>query len=149
MANPVGRPPKYKTNEELQAKIQEYIQDCPDTQTIFFKLKDEVIEKEAPCPTITGLVLYLGFCDRASFYDMEKIEKFAHTIKHARTWIESTYEQLLKQGNASGAIFALKNFGWTDLQKIEHSGGVNVTSRTTSMSDEELEQFVKDAGKTK
>ena len=122
---PAGNPnwkPFYGTPQKVQAMIEEYIKNCPDTRTMFFKLKDEVIEREMPCPTITGLVLYLGFSDRHSFYDYEKKPKFTHTIKKGRVFIENIYEQLLQMGNPSGAIFALKNFGWTDKSDIEMYG---------------------------
>jgi len=115
-------PAKYKNVKDLQKKIEEYITHCPDTRTMFFKLKDEVIEREMPCPTITGLALYLGFESRQSFYDYEKRERFSYTIKRARTFIERVYEQLLQIGNPAGAIFALKNFGWTDKNEYEMYG---------------------------
>lgn len=108
-----GRPPKYKTVEELQEKIDEY-----------FK---EVEESKDDHPTITGLCLFLGFVDRQSFYDYEKNKKFSCTIKTARTRIEQIYEKhLLKSGVAAGCIFALKNFGWTDKQELELGGGVKI-----------------------
>jgi len=98
-----GRPPKYATAEELENKIEEYFDGC---------------KNEEKRPTITKLILFLGFCDRASFYDMEKIDKFSHTIKRARTLIESVYEDHLLGGNAAGPIFALKNFGWKDKHEL-------------------------------
>ena len=121
-----GRPPKYETVEELNDKIVEYF---------------EKIKKEKDSPTITGLVLHCGFCDRASFYDYEKKPEFTHTIKKARTTLEMVYEKyLLKGNNTAGAIFALKNFGWTDKQQIEHTDGQSLHDATT----EELEQRLKD-----
>ncbi|HEC66340.1 MAG TPA: hypothetical protein ENI23_13715 [bacterium] len=117
--NKVGRPPKYDSPEELQEKILDYFKECPDTKTTYFKLKDEVIEKVIPCLTISGLMLYLGFDSRQSFYAYEKKPEFSYTIKKARTFIEKTYEMQLQSGNPTGAIFALKNFGWTDKQEIE------------------------------
>ena len=113
-----GRPPIFDTPEDMQILIKEYITNCPDTQMRMFKLKDSILEKLVPCPTITGLVLYLGFCDRQSFYDYEKKDKFTCTIKTARTFIENVYEKLLQQG-LTAAMFALKNFGWTDSQEIK------------------------------
>lgn len=80
---------------------------------------------------------------------MEKLKEFTHTIKRARAFMEKEYEKLLRAGNCTGAIFALKNFGWTDKQEIEHSGGVDITSRMAAMSKEELEAFVKDCREDK
>jgi hypothetical protein len=72
--------------------------------------------------TICGLVLHLGFCDRASFYNYEKYGEFSYTIKKARVRIEEYYEKkMLELRNPAGAIFALKNFGWVDRQEIEQT----------------------------
>jgi len=118
-----GQRPFYETPEEMQIKIKEYFANPPDTRKMFFKLKDEVIEREVPCFTITGLVLYLGFADRQSFYDYEKNKpEFTCTMKRARSFIENVYEKLLQEGNPTGAIFALKNFGWKDKQEQEVYG---------------------------
>jgi len=46
--------------------------------------------------TITGLVLYLGFCDRSSFYKYGEKEVFRHTIKKAHSRIENHYENMLQ-----------------------------------------------------
>jgi len=115
--HPGGRPPKFATVEELDAKIEAYFNDGGmRSKQITTKLGDVV---EVPCPTMTDLCLFLGFCDRQSFYDYEKREKFSCTLKKARTFIEREYEEMLRFGNPSGAIFALKNFGWKDKQEID------------------------------
>jgi hypothetical protein len=111
----MGRPPKYKTPEEMQVKIDEFFNNPPDTRPIYNKDGDLVGYK--PLYTITGLVLYLGFCDRHSFYAYGNKEEFSHTIKSARTKMEKVYEILLQDGLGAGAIFALKNFGWKDSQE--------------------------------
>lgn len=121
MAHPGGRPPKYKTAEELQAKIDKYFAGGMKKRTILIGPANNRQKIEINVPTITGLVLYCGFCDRASFYDLEKQDKFSHTIKNARTRIEREYEEILATTGNSGAIFALKNFGWSDKQEIKHS----------------------------
>lgn len=123
---PAGRPAKYKSAEKLQQKIDEYFKNPP---TISKKVGDEVME--VPCLTITGLVLFLGFSDRRSFYDLEKKEEFSHTIKRARTFIEHEYEKQLQSGNTTGAIFALKNFGWKDKIEQEHSGRLDGSQQVT------------------
>ena len=116
MAEPVGRPRMYKTPEAMQKKISEYFKDCPDRRTIY--LKDT--EREVPCPTITGLALFLGFCDRHSMYAYEtNMPEFSNTIKRARAFMERIYETYLLQGNCTGAIFALKNFGWVDKSEVD------------------------------
>lgn len=100
-----GAPPKYKTPEEIQTKVEDYF--------------EHLIEHDEK-PTITGLTLFLGFADRVSFYDQEKRDGFSYTIKRARLMIEHHYEQLSQNGNV-GALFALKNMGWSDKQQIEQT----------------------------
>ena len=107
-----GRPPKYKTAAEMQKKIMEFFVWC---------------EKKEHPPTISGLVLYLGFCDRVSFYDLEKQAKFSYTIKKARQMIQQVYERNLHGTTPTGSIFALKNFGWDDKTIVEHEGAVPTT----------------------
>lgn len=103
-----GRPPKYNNAEDMQQAISD-----------FFKQETGKI-------TISGLAYHLGFESRQSFYDYESISEFSYTIKRARLFIENEYEKLLISNNTTGAIFALKNFGWTDKQEFEHSGTFNI-----------------------
>ena len=112
-----GRPPAYKTNEELQNKINEYFNSGVKKRVVLVgkKPNQEAIELEVP--TITGLAYYLGFESRQSFYDYEKKPEFSYTTKRARLFIEQEYEEQLQVGNVTGAIFALKNFGWIDEQR--------------------------------
>lgn len=93
-----GRPSVYTSAGEIEAGIQEYF------------AKDGK-------KTITGLAYHLGFESRQSFYDYEKNGEFSYTLKRARLKIEMGYEEGLHEAACSGAIFALKNFGWRD--KIE------------------------------
>ena len=109
--NTGGAPPKYDDPEKLREKIMEYLK--------FVKEKNLKV-------TISGLVLYCGFADRASFYDYEKRDGFSHIIKRARTLIQMAYEENLHHGSAGGSIFALKNFGWDDKQITEHQGGQQI-----------------------
>ena len=107
----MSRPPLYKTPEELENKIEEYFKGGMYKRKIITKMGVEV---EVPCITVTDLVLFLGFSDRRSFYDYENKEEFTHIIKRARTMLEREYEMLLISGLGSGAIFGLKQFGWSD-----------------------------------
>jgi hypothetical protein len=120
MKNKGGRPAKFKTPEEMQAAIDEYFLDCPDTYDVI--VGGEIGMVTVPCPTLTGLALYLGFCDRYSMYDYEEREEFSHTIKRARAIMVRIYESEVRFGrNTAGAIFMLKNFGYSDKQELEVS----------------------------
>jgi len=141
----MGRPPKYKTAEELQKKIDEYfasgLRKIPfpigkgDAQTII----------EIELPTITGLVLHCEFCSRQAFYDYEKKEEFKYTIKKARTRIEQHYEEeLLISRNSAGPIFALKNLGWSDKQEIDHTtAGDKITNLNITVDDSQTAETFK------
>lgn len=96
-----GRPPKYESPEDLQKAINDYFEDLQEDD-----------------PTLTGLALHLGFESRQSMYDYEKRDKFSYTIKRARLAIENKYESMLFKPSPTGAIFALKNFGWKD--SVQH-----------------------------
>jgi hypothetical protein len=125
---PAGRPPKYKTAEELQTKIEEYFNKGVKRRKVVVGNGKNTQVVELEVPTITGLVLYLGFESRQSFYDLEKYPEFSYTIKRARTVMEQMYEEALSIGNTTGAIFALKNFGWVDKQNIDlGDSSINIT----------------------
>lgn len=113
--NKVGSPPNYKSAEELQSKIDDYINNPP---TIKHKSRDGA-EFEVPSITISGLCWALGFASRQSFYDYEKRPEFSYTIKRARLFIENSYEEGLRSTSCTGSIFALKNMGWADGQNEE------------------------------
>ncbi len=125
---PVGRPPMYSSPEELQKKIDEYFLKGM-TKRVVTTLTGSV---EVATPTITGLVLYLGFCDRHAFNYMETKPEFSTTIKNARTRIEEQYEMRLHGQVCTGAIFALKNLGWVDRTEHEHTGDISFTIKTES-----------------
>lgn len=118
-----GRPPIYKTPEEMQEKIDAYFGDGSKRKIV---VDGEI--KEISVLTITGLTLFLGFGDRASFYDYGKRDKFSHTIKRARLRIAEDYEMQLRTQSSgqAGTIFGLKNIdGWRDKQPDEETDDVN------------------------
>ena len=119
--NKVGRPAFYETVDELQAAIKSYF-DKPPTKKVIVGKGDDRQEIELPLLTLTGLAYHLGFESRQSFYDYEEKPEFTYTLKRARLFIERDYEMQLQLGNPTGAIFALKNFGWRDKQETEHTG---------------------------
>jgi hypothetical protein len=118
---------KYKTPELLSEAIGDYFKNGVRTKKVMLGN----VAVDMPVPTITGLVIHLGFCDRQSFYDYEKYKGYSCTIKKARTFIECHYEEMLQVGNTTGAIFALKNFGWRDKfpedEGSQEGSGVKIT----------------------
>ena len=103
--NPIGRPLKYKSNEELQKAIDDYFIMCD--------------KKEKPY-TITGLGLAIGL-DRRQLLEYGEKDVFNNTIKLAKERVHAYAEEhLYKSGIAAGVIFNLKNnFGWKDKTEVE------------------------------
>lgn len=126
----VGRPPIFETPEQLQEKIDEYFEKGVTTKIVVIGKAPNNYTIEVEVPTITGMCYYLGFESRQSFYDYQDKPEFSYTVKKARLFIEQHYEEMLQTGNTTGAIFALKNFDWTDKQEIdqktEHSGSITI-----------------------
>jgi hypothetical protein len=78
-------------------------------------------------PTITGLVLFLGFSSIASMYDYsQRGEEFSAVIAYARTRIGQWHEEgLSTNSTTTGHIFALKNIlsdHFQDKSQQEHTG---------------------------
>lgn len=125
-----GRPALFRTPEELEVKVAEYFESLKETKRP---------------PTITGLVLYLGFESRQSFYDYQAKEDFSYAIKKARTRIENEYEVNLSGRNPTGSIFALKNMGWADKTEVDHTtkGESIQTIDYSKLSDSVLEEIAR------
>lgn len=95
----VGAKPFYKTPEEMADKAIEYFESLKENQ-----------ERA----TVTGLVYFLGFADKKSLRDYKEKELFSPLIKRMLLLVEKSYEMMLGDKSATGAIFALKNMGWID-----------------------------------
>lgn len=77
-------------------------------------------------PTLSGLALHLGFCDRFSLYDYEKNENFSHAIKALRAKLTNIIARRAlyhEGGQVTGAVFYLKNLGYSDRQVTAIEGG--------------------------
>lgn len=116
-----GRPPTFEGAEDMQKAIHRYFQEGVTVKQVIIGKKPNQTVVLVPVPTITGLVLYIGFESRTSFYEYEKKEGFMYTVKKARAFIEREYEEQLQTGNTVGAIFALKNMGWIDKMEVDQN----------------------------
>lgn len=101
-----GRPRLYKSPEEFDKKVEEYQDYCKET-------KEPV--------TWTGLALFMGFAQRACIDEYQNYEGFSNSVKRAKTFVEWHYEMRLCGDKPTGAIFALKNFGWKDKSEVEQT----------------------------
>jgi len=144
-----GRPAHFDNEQELKDKIDEYLKYLEGDFTDV-KKRDEagepyserVYSRYPEQPTITGLAIYLGFESRQSVYDYEKNGEFSYTIKRARLHIENSYEKELLGKGVTGAIFALKNFGWADKQEVDH------TTKGQSLNGKDLSKLSTDELRT-
>lgn len=134
-----GQPAYYSSPEVLSDNVDAYFKWIEgETKEVEVEIQTSKGKKEKvkqietvrypDPPTITGLCLFLGFESRQSFYDYQERTEFSYTVKRARLKIETEYEKSLHRQSPTGAIFALKNMGWSDKteidQKTELSGSV-------------------------
>ena len=124
--NPVGRPPKFKTKEEIEVLIKKYFEECEgvpflDENGMPMMYKGEIIYKKKPKPpTVTGLALALGFLSRQALLEYQGKKEFHDTITRAKLVIEEyTERRLFDRDGSNGAKFSLMNNfkGWTNSQK--------------------------------
>ena len=117
-----GRPLKIESPQEFERLAAEYVTECHKAQQ----------------PALfTGLALYLGFTDRHALIEYGERPAFAHVVKRARALIEAEYEQKLERDRPTGAIFALKQVGWADTQRLDVRG-VMATVDFSRLSDDGL-----------
>ena len=108
----MGRPPEFKTPEEMRNAINEYFS-C-----------DALIEnsegKTVFAPTMTGLARSIGI-SRQSLCNYADKDDFLDTIKEARAIVAEALEQKLYGSAVAGVIFNLKNnFGWKDKSEVDN-----------------------------
>ena len=121
-----GRPPKYKSKEEIEGLIEEYFKSCEgemlkdgSEKPILNKYGEPVYINKKP-PTVTGLALALGFTTRLSLLNYQGKAEFMNTITRANTYIEEYNERrLFDRDGVHGAKFNLiNNFkGWSEHPK--------------------------------
>ena len=130
MSNLVGRPPMYKSKEEIQEKIDKYFEECEgkvledkDGNPILNKYGGVIIMGSKP-PTVTGLALALGFSTRQSLLNYQEQDEFLDTITRAKSRVEQyAEERLFDRDGSHGAQFSLRNNfkGWKskDIEETE------------------------------
>lgn len=138
----IGCPPKYKTVQEMQDKIDEYFRVCegttvlkPDGTPLLDKYGQIVKDGKRPL-TVSGLALFLGFTSRQALLNYQNKQAFVDTVTRAKLKIESYAEERLYDNNGNrGAIFNLKNNfrGWKE-NPIEDD--TNVTEKLDHILNE-------------
>lgn len=100
------KPFKFKTIKDLEKGIEAYFERC---------------NEEGEPLTVTGLALALD-TSRQTLMEYQVRDGYGDIVRRAKLRIEHACElRLIARGNG-GDIFAMKNFGWSDKQEIEHSG---------------------------
>ncbi len=123
----VGRPPKYKSVEEIEDKIEQYFAGC-EGEPLLDDEGNQVVNKYGyPCwikppkpPTVTGLALALGFNTRKSLLEYQGKKEFVNTITRAKSRVEEYAEsRLFDRDGSNGAQFSLRNNfkGWDGNQE--------------------------------
>ena len=127
--SPAGRPPRYKTVEEMQAKIDAYFPACAgeplldeNGTAVTDKYGEPVIIGAHP-PTVTGLALALGCTGRQALLNYQAEKQFVDTITRAKSRCEEYAEsRLYDRDGARGAQFRLEhNFHWNTANAAEES----------------------------
>lgn len=103
----MSRPPIFATPEDFTAAADAYFDACEGD-------KDAI-------PTVNGLALALGMT-RKCIWDYAGKPEFSYAVEKARTRLEMAWENRLAGTACTGAIFWLKNQGWTDKTQQELSG---------------------------
>ena len=116
---PIGRPPTFDSPEQLEQLADAYFTECKG---------DEDQDVKPITPTVNGLCLALGCC-RETIWDYAKKPEFAHAVKRVRSRLEMAWEQRLAGQNVVGAIFWLKNQGWTDKTELDVKASVSGSVR--------------------
>lgn len=117
-----GRPPVYRTPEEMQKKIDAYFEYCSgellrdgEGNPVYDKWGRPVVINAKP-PTVTGLALALGFTTRQALLNYQAKSRFVDTVMRAKSRCEEYAESRLYDRDGSrGAIFSLTNNfkGWS------------------------------------
>lgn len=128
--NRVGRPPKFSSEEELQAKVDAYFDKTPRNEQ-----------------TITGMALFLD-TTRETLCDYQGKDGFSDIIKRAKLRVEHACELIGVEKGRPFDIFRLKQLGWKDKQEIESTVTADVTTRPAELPEHLKELISGIAGKS-
>jgi len=113
-----GRPRIIESPDQLDELADAYFATC--------KARDEPV-------ALTGLIIALGLSSRESFDEYGRRPEFSDSVKRAKMYVEWEYEKKIHNPACTGAIFALKNFGWRDKveQEISNPDGESFRTQNT------------------
>lgn len=106
----IGAPALFETPQLLAERIDQYFASC---------------EEDGTRPLVSGLALFCGYSTKQQLDGQcARGPEFSALVKTAKLAIESSYEARLDRDRPAGAIFALKNMGWTDQRSVEFTGSL-------------------------
>jgi hypothetical protein len=105
----VGRPRLIASPEDFNERAERYFEERADKPI-----------------TVTGLALAVGLSSRESLDEYGRREEYSDCVKRAKARVQDAYEGRLWSNAPAGAIFALKNMGWSDKQELAHSGELGI-----------------------
>ena len=121
----MARPRKIESPEMMDALVDAYVWECRNNHEPL---------------TLSGMILALGLFERNSLDKYATYsEDFAHSVKRAKLIVAHAYEINLRGNNVTGSIFALKNFGWSDRQQLEHTSPDGSMTPTTIKATDPVE----------
>lgn len=148
--NPVGRPLKYETVEQLDRAIQNYFAHCDphETQALVETGRDSkgnllydarnVLTEQKPY-TVSGLARALGI-SRTTLLKYKDRPEYVDSIQGAIARCEEFAESMLYSPYSNGAKFNLTNNydGWADKKEVDHTtAGQPILGGTTPLPDED------------
>lgn len=122
---PIGRPPKYTDPVVMQAKIEEYFEECATPRPVEKVTKrGEIITVNEPLlPLIDDLVLFLGFGSRNALHELKKKSPaFRDIITRARMICGVMLNRATMAGKVSertGNLNLAAHYGMSTKQEIK------------------------------
>ena len=123
----MGRPRLISSPEEFEERVDAFFAECE--------------ERDRP-PTVTGMALAVGLSSRESLDEYGRRAEFSDAVKRAKTRVEAAYEGRLWGQAPAGAIFALKNMGWSD--RTDHTIGGDPANPLRTVTRIEIVPMVND-----
>ncbi len=138
--NKAGRPPFFKTPEEMWQKIEDYFDTC--TKRIRkYSTAGKITKINDPAPMhIAGLCAYLGITNE-TLNQYQKQPEFSESIAYAKQRCEAYAVDACfegKKGNKADFILQ-NNFGWKN--RIQQEVNNDLRVKTVYITPEEIEAY--------
>lgn len=140
-----GRPPKYKTPEDMQKAIDEYFDRCDNRIKEIHTKEGESYGISDPEPyAMAGLAYALGM-DRRSLLDYKHKDGFLPLLTKARNKVEADVERrmLHRDTFTPGLIFNAKNnFDWKDKTETDITSKGEAITKVDNKIITEWQNFI-------